>query len=481
MSLFRRIIGRRSRRTRAPRANYVGATKDRLTADWLTSNKTADEILRMQLRTLRERSRDLARNNDYVRKFMRLLKANVVGPRGIRVQNRARQEDGSFDVAANETIEKAFRAWKKRGSASVCGRKSWLDIQNLVIESVARDGEALVYEARGNRHNRFSYALQVLEPDLLNEDYNRELPSGNRIRMGIEFDSYDRAVAFHLLTKHPGEYSYTWSGQRYRTIPASDIIHVYIEERATQSRGVPWTHTAIIRLRMLGGYEEAELVASRIAASKMGFYQQREGAAEYTGDGKDADGNVITEISPGAWEKLPPGYEVATFDPSHPSGTFEHFVKAVLRGASAGMGPGYNTLASDLEGVNYSSLRHGALEERDFYRTIQAWFIEAFCERVYESWLSMALLTGAVPLRYADFDRLHAPKFGPRGWDWVDPLKEVKADIEAVNAGLSSRQRVLDKRGYDFEDIVDELAYEQQYAQEKGVTLSIDTKKRQGG
>ena len=456
------------------RNSYTGATRDRLTADWLTSNKTADEILKMQLRTLRERSRDLARNNDYVRKFLRLLKTNVVGPRGIRIQNRARRKDGTFDVEANGLIERGFRAWAKRGSASVCGRKSWLDIQRLVIENVAGAGEVLIYEARSDRYNRFGYALQVIEPDLLNEDYNYELPNGNRIRMGIEFDRDDRAVAYHLLTRHPGEDTYTWGGQRYRIVPASDIIHVYVEERPTQSRGVPWIHTAIIRLRMLGGYEEAELVAARIAASKMGFFIPPSEGGEYMGDDVDAEDNLVNEVSPGSYEKLPPGYEFKMFDPNHPSGTFEYFVKAVLRGASAGMGPGYNTLSSDLEGVNYSSLRQAALEERDYYRTIQEWFIEAFVERVYENWLRMALLTGAVPLRYADFDRLHAPKFGPRGWDWVDPLKEVKADIEAVNAGLSSRQRVLDKRGMDFEDIVDELAYEKQYAEERGVSLSPD-------
>lgn len=470
MGLIASLRGQTPRKVRA-QAGYTGANQDRLTASWLTSNKTADELLRMQLKTLRSRSRDLARNNDYVRKFFRLLRDNVIGPRGIQLQNQARHPDGRLDMNINKLVEDSFRAWGRKGVPTLCGRLSWRGLQDLVIESVARDGEALLYEMKGAKVNAHGYALQVLEADLLNEDYNRKLPNGNQIHMGIELTQAGRPVAYHLLTNHPGETGYVWAGRKYRVIPAEDMIHIYSQERPTQSRGVPWIHTAIVRLQMLGGYEEAELVSSRVSSAKMGWFTREEGAEGFSGDSA-AETDIEMEAEPGTFGQLPPGVNFQPWDPQHPTTAFADFIKAVLRGASAGMGPGYNTLSNNLENVNYSSLRQGALEERDHYSNIQQWFIEDLHERVYDSWLPMSMLTGATPIPYGRLGAVNVPKFQPRGWDWVDPLKEVNADIKAIEAGITSRRRVLAKRGYDFEEIIDELAAEAEYAAEKKVSLA---------
>jgi len=473
MGIVAKLTGRGATQTIKASVGYSGAKQGRLTASWLTSNKTADEILRMQLKNLRSRSRDLSRNNDYVRKFFRLLRDNVNGPMGIRLQGQARHPDGTLDQKLNRILEAGFADWGKRGTPTACGRLSWRSLQDLVIESVARDGEALLYEMKGRGVNAHGYALQVLEVDLLDEDLNRKLPNGNLIVMGIEMNPALRPVAYHVLTTHPGEAGYVWAGRKYRRLPAEDVIHVYSRERATQSRGVPWIHTAIARLQMLGGYEEAELVAARVSSAKMGFFEREEGSEGYQGDTDQTGEDVIEmEAEPGTFGQLPPGVRFNAWDPQHPTGAFAEFIKAVLRGASAGMGPGYNTLSNNLEDVNYSSLRQGALEERDHYSNIQQWFIEDFHERVYTSWLPLSLLSGATPIPISRLADVSAPKFQPRGWDWVDPLKEVNADIKAIDAGLTSRRRVLAKRGLDFEEIIDELAIEQQYAEQKNVSLS---------
>jgi capsid protein len=64
-------------------------------------------------------------------------------------------------------------------------------------------------------------------------------------------------------------------------------------------------------------------------------------------------------------------------------------------------------------------------------------------------------------------------------WEWshagvplFDPLKEVSADIAAVNAGFASHQEVCKARGKDFKAIIDEIAEAQAYAKSRGVILS---------
>ena len=62
----------------------------------------------------------------------------------------------------------------------------------------------------------------------------------------------------------------------------------------------------------------------------------------------------------------------------------------------------------------------------------------------------------------------------PRGWSWVDPLKEVKAYREAEQAGYMTKAQVIAYSGGDFDDNVNEIAREQQIAADAGIKLDKD-------
>ena len=64
---------------KSQKRNYSAARFDRTTADWVTAATTTNQVLRSNLRWLRQRSRDLARNDPYAKKFLRLVKSNVIG------------------------------------------------------------------------------------------------------------------------------------------------------------------------------------------------------------------------------------------------------------------------------------------------------------------------------------------------------------------------------------------------------------------
>lgn len=462
---------------RAMKRDFSAAAISRLTANWTTAIKTGDSELRQGLRVIRARSRELSMNNDYARKYLKMCVTNVPGPNGIGFQNKAKNDNGELDVPANSRIEEGFAEWGKKGTPSVCGRYSWVNLQRILIETAARDGEVFIKLNRGYAGNRFQFAVQLIEADHVDEDYNLALDNGGQIRMGIEFDKWGRPAAYHFLTRHPGDYTYTgYTGQRYERVPAKDVLHVCIFERPTQSRGVPWMHSAMTRLNMLGGYEEAELVGSRVSAAKMGFFTTQEGA-QGNPSTTEENGEMLMEAEPGTFEQLPPGLDFKSWDPSHPAGNFPFFLKAMLRGAASGLNVSYNSLASDLEGVNYSSIRSGTIEERDNWRILQAWMIEAFCQPVFEAWLDMALMTQAVALPPRKFVKLNAPKWGVRGWQWVDPLKDVKANIDAIGAGLKTRQMVLSEQGLDVEEIFEQLAEEKKLAESHGLSFGQDEKK----
>ncbi len=113
--------------------NYGGANSGRLFGDFVASSFSADSELKNALPVLRNRSRDLARNNEYAKRFLNLIKTNVVGEKGFNTQIRARNPDMGLDVAGNQIIENAFAEWGRLGNADVTGRLSWLDCQRVIV------------------------------------------------------------------------------------------------------------------------------------------------------------------------------------------------------------------------------------------------------------------------------------------------------------------------------------------------------------
>ena len=451
---------------------FNAAAVNRLTQNWTTTNLSSDAELRYALPTLRARSRDQAINNDYAKKFIHLCKINVVGPSGVTLQVRPKDDNGLIDKPAGQAIEAAWREWGSAPNCDVTGRLSWLDIQKLFIESIMRDGEVIIRLARGYAGNKFKFALQLLEADHLDETLNTELPNGAIIRMGVELNEWRRPVAYHILTKHPGDWAYTASirTQNRERIPADEIIHAYLTDRIGQTRGIPWMACAMTRLNNLGAYEEAEIIASRVSASKMGIVYTPSGT-DYQGDDKQ-DNNIIQEVEPGLITQLPHGWEFKEFDPTHPGQNFEGFIKATLRGIASGLGVSYNSLASDLESVNYSSMRAGSIEERDAWKILQAFTIQTLCQPIFAEWLKLSILVQAIPLPNVKSDKYSAAYWQPRGWDWVDPMRDEEANILAINNGLKSRTMIAMERGFDLEDIADQLAAEEKMFKEKGVALA---------
>jgi capsid protein len=62
-------------------------------------------------------------------------------------------------------------------------------------------------------------------------------------------------------------------------------------------------------------------------------------------------------------------------------------------------------------------------------------------------------------------------KWIPPKWDWVDPLKDRKAEIEAIEAGLKSRSDVIESEGYDAEEVDRRIAADHAREQELGLSF----------
>lgn len=476
------VVAATARRELAPRTlprttgfrMFKAGTSDRLSESWNPAGYNVDSALRTGLRRMRSRSREQFYNNEYAKRFYTLLKANVIGHAGITLQVKAQGPDGLLDTIGNKRVEKAWKKWCKRGNCEVTRKLSFIDFLKISLETTARDGEVFIRKVKGYK-NAFRFALQLLEGDLVDENLNTVLANGNKIRMGVEFDSWDAPVAYWFLKNHPGDYLYGFTVGTHERIPAVEIIHLHAPEFVRQSRGFPWGHAAMSRLRKIDRYEEAEVSAAYGAAAKMGFYEvdpNAEADDEYEGEGDETEEELLSEFDPFTIEKLPPGYKFKPWDPQHPAGNYDPFMSRMLRGAASGFIMSYHSLCNDRSDANYGSQRGGTLEDRDIFKIIQTWLCEWLLDDVFPEWLPFAIVSGNCNISPLDMPRyLDAAAWKPRRWDWIDPLKDVTAKIKEKDAGLTTATSIVAEKGGDIEDLYQEKQQEDQLQQSYGVTL----------
>ncbi len=473
------------------RSGYAGASINPSNISWITGAFSADAEIRYSLQKLRDRCRDLERNNPYMRKFLQELEVNVIGSEGVTLQMKIKEPDktvggqleqGKPDVYANNAVENQWFEWKKKKNCSVSKTINFHNLEKLVIRSVARDGEAFIRMVRGF-DNPYKFAIQLIEPDQIDHNYSKTLTfntdgsARTEIRMGVELNEWKEPVAYWMRQPMAGDW--TWSmtagtgnnGQgNYARIPAEQMLHIFMRERVNQTRGVPWASSIIVRTEMLDGYAEAEVTSARAEACKgMIYYSDFPTDGVGLGDVDPLSGAVIQTMEPGGSIIAPFGSKVDSYNPTHPNGNFGMFRKDMLRDIATGLCQLYNSLAGDYESVNYSSLRGAKLNENESWMLIQRFFIDAFHEEIFENWLEMALMSQRVSLPLAKFDKFNSPEWTGRRWPWVDPEKEVAAKESLLRNGFSTRTKILAESGLDFEEVLDQLKQEEKLIAEAGL------------
>lgn len=454
------------------RGAWAGAQMSRLNDFAFSTIQSANQEIRYEGATLRGRARDLARNNPNAKRFLKMLEQNVVGHRGIRlecqVMLKTGKNAGQPDEPTNDLIEAAWKDWGRPGQCEVTRKHSWVSFQQQVIRTVARDGEAFVRIVE-SYPNDYGFALQLLDADQIDATYTTKGGEREpRIEQGVEIDRWGAAVAYHVWTSHPGDPNRQRQRER---IPAAQILHLYVEDRAGQSRGVTWFAPVLVALRHIDGLVEAAVVNARAGAAKMGFIVSGEDAPAPNPDLPADQQWQPMEATPGVIDRLAHGESFQGWDPKYPDGEFGPFTLALLRWVSGGLNVSYMGLTGDLTSANYSSARVGLLDERDGWRSLQTWFSEHLHDVVYRRWLRIASLTPRLRLPNYDLTKYEAVCWRARGWDWVDPKNDLEAAGMAIDRGITSLTEIVAERGGELGDVLRTKKAETDLADELGVEL----------
>ena len=441
---------------------YDGAKVGRRSEGWITASSDANTEIATDLIRLRNRSRDLVRNNAYAAKAMFALAANLVGT-GIIPRARSSHEQGAVQA------DRLWTRWSQQ--MDMDGSSDFSGIQTLVARTLVKSGECLVrfLPRSANQSLAIPLQLQVLEPDHLDASRDGATSTGGWIQQGIEFDRLGQRVAYWLFPHHPSAFNNIRSINKSIRVEHHDVLHIFDRQRPGQIRGVTWFAPAIVKLRDLDDYDDAELMRKKIEACFVAFVMGGDDA-DPLGD-VDSDEAPVERFEPGMVEYLPPGKDIKFGQPNSTAG-YSDYMRVQLHAVASAVGLTYELLTGDLSQVNYSSIRAGLIEFRRRIKQLQTQLlIPALCQPVWQRFIQTAQAAGTLPP--GDYWAQWTP---PR-FEAVDPIKDVQADILAVRAGLMTLKEAIARQGYDPSLVLKEISATFDELDELGIVLDTDPRK----
>lgn len=441
--------------------NYEGASKGRRVENWLTTAGSADASSSRSRQLLIQRSHERARNDPYFSKAISVIVSNTVGTGfvGQAKTQRSRKRSQQFTDL--------FNSWAQ--DPSQCDYNGLLDfnsLQALAMRTIVESGEVIIRRVIVPSQ-KIPLQLLVLEPDFLDVGKDGSLENGGFIKEGIEYNSKGKRVAYHLYDEHPGDQNLRVTNVNSSRIKAEECILVFRQDRPGQTRGVPWAAPVLVKMRDFDDYTDAQLLKQKISACFAAFAVDTEAADPTLG------GELVDKIEPGMIEILPPGKDMRFASP--PSvGDFDKISRQYLLQISAGFGITYEALTGDLNNTSFSSGRMGWIE---FQRNIDIWRSHLIVPQMLNpiwSWFGQAASVKGIKM-----EGIVAQWTAPRR-ELIDPSKEINATIDAVRGGLCSLSEAIREHGYDPEEVMLEIAQDNERLDQLGITLDSDPRKITG-
>ncbi len=450
---------------------HEGASTGRRLHTWGMSSAGPNNVLHNSLSSLRNRSRELTRNNPLADGGVDSFVANLIGT-GITPRWQIK------DDAKKEEVQELWSDCVDEFDFE--GIDDFYGLQGLAARSLIEAGEVFVLKHFVNDSNLIvPFQIQILESDFCDASYNAVAPNGNKIRMGIEYSKKNKRLAYWMFKEHPGEAFLNGAdfGERIR-IPADRICHIFKRLRPGQQRGRPWLSSIIVKLHEIDQCSDAELVRRKTTAMFGGFITKPPNEEQRVlGDEEE---NGIVALEPGTFSELPEGYEVTFSNPKDVGGNYIAWMEHEIRAVAKGIGITYEQFTGDLSKVNFSSIRAGLLEFQRRCVLIQKnQIIFQFCRPVSNDWLKVAVIAGSISVpdfnkKIREYKRI---QWRPDGWKYVNPLQDVKAELIAIRSGLKSRDQSIAELGYDIEKVDRDIQRDNQRVDQLKIILDSDPRK----
>lgn len=414
---------------------------------------------------LRERMRYEFANSPYLRGIADTQTNKICGRRPkIRIQDR------EVPRALTRGVEQKIAKWIK---ATKFGAQLRL-IYNARLES----GEIFLLPATNQKiRNAVKFYWKDVECDQCQSDPERYDEDDEKYVDGVYLDADGNPIRYTFLRRHPGSLTgMALTSDDYMEVPAENVVHFFKKRRPGQHRGVPELSPSLVPVAALRRYTNATVKAAETAAS-ITFLMETDEIGEDAEEGLPAFD--LTQIKHDMGMALPDGWKGKQLKAEQPVAEYPAFKKEMVGEAGRSIGQPKNRAAADSQDASFSSARLDHLDHNDPIRIDRD---ELDNEVIYPTlirWAQEAILHDEAftpeEIEYLN-DWLNTDEGFPPytvywdGQDSFDRDKDAKANDTDLRNGSRSLTEILEQRGISMEDHFDNLAAEQEYAAEVGVT-----------
>lgn len=480
-------------------SHYAASGSRRQTQEWTVSKGyDPDSDMFGELATMRDRSRDLIRNNPLAAGSLRTKVTSVIG-NGLMFQSRVNHDllDMTFEQgeAWNELVEAEFNSYFGTANCDMERTLNFGSIQALGFRSMLENGDAfalLPFKKRSG--DVYGTKVQLVEADRVSNPDDRG--NSDNLFDGIEFDPVTgEPLRAHICNMHPNKFM-TQRAKKWDTVDfygkrsrRKQVIHVFQKNRIGQHRGLPDLAPVVEYFKQLGNYTDSEIMAAVISSMFTVFIKSdsqdlsplapMEPTKETGGRQTDND----YKMGVGAILELGLNEDIEFANPSRPNTAFDGFVTAMMRQIAVGLELPYEILIKHFNSSYSASRAAMVVAYQYFFEARKAW-VENFCMPIYEAWLTEAILLGRIDAPGFEFDPvvraayLNSQWIGPE-MPQIDEGKEVEASIKRIGANLSTlSDEVIKHGGKDWQGVLRQRAREKDMQSELNLTEVIQTENR---
>jgi len=420
---------------------------------------TEDEDI-TDLPTLRATSRDKYKNNGFYKGVIQAATDHVVGS-GLKSKSTIKYkqipgltEERAKDIEA--AFDNYFNSWAESTICDITAKDNFYSLQRLAYKVYKKDGD--------------SFASLPLTPIGERKTIQVNLIGAENIASNVaEFIEGIRVSK----NKMPLQYSIAQSDNTYKIVSAfskgkRNILHVFERERAKQVRGIPFLTPVMRDVDAIDQYMRYELTAAKLAAIFFGSIQTAAKEDVFGGGGEvdlttgEQQQTVKNTVKENSITQLAIGDELKIHQQGRDNPNYDKFIMTSLQKVSSESRIPLEIILAQFVS-SYSASRAAMLQMLKFVNPERMNFINAFCKPTREQVITWGILQG--DLIVPDFFENRAAYLkaiwigDPMGS--VDPVKDVKAHILAIDNHLGTREKSTSDLGHgDFETNVEILKKE---------------------
>lgn len=462
---------------------YGAARIDYQDPQWNASNSSADAEIYSSLVRLRSLAWQEYQDMEWIRRGVDSIIDEVIGtgvpmkPTVRRSARGVRRGGSPMDERSNELIHQAWCYFTKKTRFSATGKESATQAARVLLRSVLVGGEGiarLVPMAFGD--SRVQMGIELIEPALLDETKNDIQTDGSIWVMGVLLDKWGRPRKYSFRSRQRLDVFSSMQGTYGPNIEidASEIIHLFVGERARQTRGITSLSTVIKRARNLNEYSMNELIRQRATSSMNGFLTWDQDADIPQETLARINAQREWDMTSNSWRELPPGQTPVPPPMSTADPTYAAYMRQGGQTVASGMGASVESMTSDFTATNWSRSKIAQVMRQPFVQNLQQFMCEDWYQTVYDAWLPAAVAAGLPLPGFAMApERFYQVKWCPPQPPMLDPPKELKAKADAVASMIYTLGDVLVQLhpGRTIEEHLDMIQHERQEMEQRGLPL----------